>query len=120
MGNTPCYYTLRSCGLHHGHHINSRHYTALIFNENTVLKIDDEQAHDRTEDWKSYAGSTVYLAFYSKGNFNWLNDNIVDAYISLLVKSAAGRNLRVNALNCFFNEKVTQIVAQKSKRKSFV
>ena len=70
MGNTPCYYTLRSCGLHHGlhhgHHINSGHYTALIFNENTVLEIDDEQAHDRTEDWKSHTGSTVYLAFYSK------------------------------------------------------
>ena len=46
MGNMPCYYTLRSCGLHHGHHINSGHYTALIFNENTVPEINDERAYD--------------------------------------------------------------------------
>ena len=197
MGNTPCYYTLRSCGLHHGHHINSGHYTALIFNENTVLEIDDERAHDTTEDWKSHAGSTVYLAFYSKDNFKecadidnnmsdafnhdedsnkknkrkgknqesinekqelvieslwdvteqnlvlcngnefgyelkendfktlefpvinysykvknpgWLNDNIVDVYILLLVKTVAGRNLRINALNCFFMKKLRELL----------
>ena len=32
----------------------------------------------------------------------WLNDTIIDAYISLLVKAASKKGIRVKALNCFF------------------
>ena len=199
LGNTPCYYTLKACALHHGYHINSGHYTALIFDENTVLEIDDERARDRSDNWKSHAGSTVYLAFYNKSNLpidsadivsdedsdkqskgngrnkeinekrdlkvieslwdvteqnsvlccgnefgyelkgsdfktlefpvvnnsykvknpGWLNDNIVDAYISLLVKTAANRNLRVNALNCFFMRKLRELLKRRSASKLY-
>ena len=69
--SAPSYYSLKACALHHGEHIHNRHYTALIFDQDKVLEIDDEQAFDRTEDWKEHAESTVYLAFYTKqDNYN--------------------------------------------------
>lgn len=39
---------------------------------------------------------------YCLDNPGWLNDNIVDAYITLLVKAASEKGTRVHALNCFF------------------
>ena len=39
---------------------------------------------------------------YSLMDPGWLNDKIIDAYISLLVKAASTKGIRVQALNCFF------------------
>ena len=185
------YYSLKACALHHGEHIHNGHYTALIFDQDKVLEVDDEQAFDRTADWKEHAGSTVYLAFYTKqddydnktdvetpdkGDSNirenqdyiekreidetellwdvsrqnslicnvskfgyelkgrdfkslehpvvnnsyrlkspgWLNDNIIDAYISLLVKAAASdKGMRVHAFNCFFMKRLREVLLKK-------
>ena len=49
-----------------GEHIHNGHDTALIFDQDKVLEVDDEQAFDRTANWKEHAESTVYLAFYIK------------------------------------------------------
>ena len=68
MGNTPSSYVLKACALHHGEHIHNGHYTVLIFDDEKVIEVDDQRAHDRTENWKSHADTTVYLAFYLKMN----------------------------------------------------
>ena len=66
MENQPFRYKLRACALHHGMHIHSGHYTAVIFHEGKVIEIDDDKATDLTDDWIYCVQSTVYLAFYSK------------------------------------------------------
>ena len=39
---------------------------------------------------------------YSLMDPGWLNDKIIDAYTSLLVKAASKKGIRIQALNCFF------------------
>ena len=39
---------------------------------------------------------------YSLIDPGWLNDKIIDAYISLLVEAASKKGISVKALNCFF------------------
>ena len=207
-GNAPCHYVLKACALHHGAHIHNGHYTALIFDDDQVIEVDDERAHDVAKYWKTRADTTVYLAFYTLMNscqesdvlfgnnqedFNnkeagkqqnngssimreikekdddnekrelfeieclwdvteqnsllcsaskfgyelkgkdfktlelpvlnnsytverpgWLNDNIVDAYISLLVKAATShKGIRAHAFNCFFMKKLRETLLKK-------
>ena len=46
--------------------------------------------------------SDKYELLYSLIDPGWLSDNIIDAYISLLVEAASKKGIRVKALNCFF------------------
>jgi ubiquitin C-terminal hydrolase len=212
MGNTPSYYVLKACALHHGEHIHNGHYTVLIFDDEKVIEVDDQRAYDRTENWKSHADTTVYLAFYLKMNSSvpgsvatgnkkpdvftkhginrnknnckirqgcekqenngkrypnegeiywnvetrdyllcnanefgyelkgrdfktlefpvidnsytldtpgWLNDNIVDAYISLLVEAAGYKSTGVYALNCFFMKKLRGALLKNQSEKNW-
>ncbi|CAB4032869.1 ubiquitin carboxyl-terminal hydrolase 26 29 37, partial [Paramuricea clavata] len=54
IGSTPSSYLLKACALHHGEH------TVLIFDDDKFIEVDDQQAHNRTENWKSHADTTVY------------------------------------------------------------
>ena len=86
-----------------------------VTEQNSVLCNGNKFGYElKGSDFKTLEFPVINYSYKVK-NPGWLNNNIVDAYISLLVKTAAGRNLHVNALNCFFYEKVVQIVVQKSK-----
>mgnify|MGYP002803810279 CR=1 FL=1 len=62
----PCQYVLRACALHHGANLYSGHYTALLFEGNNVVELDDTHVKCVTNEWEDRATSTVYLAFYCK------------------------------------------------------
>ncbi|CAB4037276.1 Ubiquitin carboxyl-terminal hydrolase 10 [Paramuricea clavata] len=66
VGNMPCQYSLKACALHHGMHIHNGHYTAVIFDNDKIIEIDDHIVKDVTDGWISNVQSTVYLAFYTK------------------------------------------------------
>ena len=63
----PCQYVLRACALHHGTNLYSGHYTALLFEGDSVVELDDTHVKCVTNEWEDRATSTVYLAFYCKG-----------------------------------------------------
>ncbi|CAB4008571.1 ubiquitin carboxyl-terminal hydrolase 8 isoform X2 [Paramuricea clavata] len=58
-------YNLISCALHYGKRIDCGHYTAVVFDDNSVLEINDTVIKDVSSYWENYVASTVYVAFYS-------------------------------------------------------
>ncbi|CAB4021708.1 ubiquitin carboxyl-terminal hydrolase 8 isoform X3, partial [Paramuricea clavata] len=58
-------YNLTSCALHYGQRIDCGHYTAVVFDENSVLEINDTVIKDVSSYWEDFVASTVYVAFYS-------------------------------------------------------
>ena len=66
IGPESFHYNLRACALHHGSRVQSGHYTALIFNDNKLLHIDDTRCSDVTCEWQLLSQQTVYLTFFTK------------------------------------------------------
>ncbi len=62
MGNMVCHYKPRACTLlHHG-----MNYTAVIFDNGSVIEIDDRAVREGTNNWIYKVQSTVYLVSYTK------------------------------------------------------
>ncbi len=64
--NMVCHYKLRACALLHGMNIHNGHHTAVIFDNGSVIEIDDRVVREATDDWIYKVQSTVYLVFYTK------------------------------------------------------
>ena len=54
---------------------------------------------------------------YSMKNPGWLNDNIIDAYLLLLVKASSKMGLRVHAFNSFFFSRLRKAVIDDKNEK---
>jgi hypothetical protein len=51
---------------------------------------------------------------YTLEHAGWLNDNVIDAYIHLLAKTAAAdKGIRVHAFNCLFIKRLREVLLQK-------
>ena len=62
----PCQYDLHACALHHGENLYNGHYTSLLFQDDSVVEIDDTHIKCVTEEWENRSTLTVYFAFYCK------------------------------------------------------
>jgi hypothetical protein len=58
-------YSLSSFTLHYGLHIQSGHYTSVVFKGNEVYKISDTTITNISVSWEDHVASSVYVAFYS-------------------------------------------------------
>ena len=58
-------YSLSSCALHYGVHIQNGHYTSVIFKGNEVYEISDTTITNISVSWEYHVASSVYVAFYS-------------------------------------------------------
>ena len=54
---------------------------------------------------------------YSVRNPGWLNDNIIDAYLQLLVNASSKKGVRVHALNSFFFSRLRKAVTEEKDEK---
>lgn len=79
-GSESFHYSLRSCALHHGSGMEICHYTALIFEDEKVLYVDDTKCQ-ATSQWQLISQQTVYLAFFTKDG----NGLTLYSQVSLLV-----------------------------------
>ena len=73
--------------------------------------------------WKSFGydllGSDFKTLEFPMKNPGWLNDNIIDAYLLLLVKASSKMGLRVHAFNSFFFSRLCKaVIDDKNEKKA--
>ena len=102
----PCQYDLRACALHHGENLYNGHYTTLLFQDDSVVEIDDTRIKCVTEEWENRSTSTVYLAFYCKNqNSTFETQDLVAEHIKISesdtsdVKSKSIKSRNAKSLN---------------------